>query len=719
MSASVTSSSWHRVAALRPRLRAQARLFRHRYRGELWYLLQDPATGRVHRFSPAARLLIAAMDGQRTVDELWALANRHLGEDAPTQDEVIQLLGQLHTTDLLQTDVTPDTAELFERGEREARTKRRRSWSNPMALRLPLWDPDAFLNRTQWAAAWLWSRWGALLWLAVVLPAAALLPSQWGELTHNLSHRVLAVDNLLLLWLVFPTLKALHELGHAYATKAGGGEVHDMGLMFLVLMPVPYVEASAATVFRDKRQRALVGAAGMLVELFVAALAFYLWMLAEPGLLRALLFNAMLVAGVSTLVFNGNPLLRYDAYYILVDLIEMPNLAQRATRYWAYLVERHLLGVHEAESPAHTTGDRAWFFFYGLASTVYRIFVTVAIALFVATQFFFVGVLLAIWAVLMMAAVPVAKALKHLLGSPRLMRQRRRAVGVVGSAVAAVLLLVLVVPMPFRTQAEGVVWLPEESLVRAGQSGFVQQVLATPGSAVRPGEPLLRLDDPALLAERDRLAARVAELEVELASRLVSEPAEAALVREKLQAESTGLALAQEQVARLLVRAEAAGVFQLPQARDLPGSFRRQGEVLGYVLDPAPERRQAVARVVVSQAEIDVVRQATAAVQVRLVGRLADALPARVVREVPAGESVLPSRALSVQGGGRFATDPADPQGTRTLERLFQFDLALDAPLRADLFGQRVHVRFEHPAEPLGHQWYRGLRRVFLTQFHV
>jgi putative peptide zinc metalloprotease protein len=369
MSAPLLSNSWYRVAALRPRLRSHARLHRHRYRGEVWYLLQDPGSGRVHRFTPAARTLIAAMDGSRTVADIWDLANRALGERSPTQDQVIQLLGQLHAADLLQSDVTPDVAELFARGEREVKVRRRAAYGNPMALRIPLWDPDRFLQRVRPWLGLLWSRWGALVWLAVVLPALCLVPSHWPELTGNFSDRVLSVDNLIVLYLLFPVIKAFHELGHASATKAGGGEVHDMGLILLVLMPVPYVEASAATAFRSKHRRALVGAAGMAVEMFIAALAFYVWLAIEPGIVKALLFNVMVIASVSTLIFNGNPLLRYDAYYILCDLIEMPNLSARALRYWAYLAERYALGVREAEGPIASHAEKAWFVCYGLAST--------------------------------------------------------------------------------------------------------------------------------------------------------------------------------------------------------------------------------------------------------------------------------------------------------------------------------------------------------------
>src|SRR5437867_4767957 len=380
MQSPLLSNSWYRVADRRPRLRSHARLYRHRYRGEVWYLLRDPASSRVHRFTPAARLIISLMDGMRPVSQLWEIANRRLGESAPTQDEMIQLLGQLHAADLLQSDVTPDVAELFALGEREDRARYRRSFANPMALRFPIWDPDAFLNRFDHWIRRIWGRWGAVVWLAVMLPALFLISPHWPELSNNFSDRVLAFDNLAVLYCVFPVLKALHELGHATATKAGGGEVHDMGLIVLVLLPVPYVEASAATIFKSKYRRALVGGAGVIVELFFAALAFYGWLLVEPGLVRAALFNAMLIASVSTLVFNGNPLLRYDAYYILADLIEIPNLAQQSARYWGYLAERYLLRVHDAASPAGSASESAWFMFYGLASTIYRLLVTIAIA---------------------------------------------------------------------------------------------------------------------------------------------------------------------------------------------------------------------------------------------------------------------------------------------------------------------------------------------------
>lgn len=714
MSSPLLSASWYRVAALRPRLRSHARLHRHLYRGAVWYLLQDPASGRVHRFTPAARVVIAAMDGRRTVEELWTIAHQRLGEEAPTQDDMIRLLGQLHAADLLQSDVTPDVVELFTRGERDQRARLRRSFANPMALRIPLWDPDAFLDRLRGPIRFVWSRWGGLAWLAVVLPALFLVPPHWSELTNNFSDRILGVSNVFALYLVFPLVKALHEMGHATATKAGGGEVHDVGVILLVLLPVPYVEASAATAFRSRHERALVGAAGMAAELFLAALAFYLWLLVEPGMVRAVLFNVMVIASISTLLFNGNPLLRYDAYYILLDLIEIPNLAARSTRYWGYLIERHALGVRNAQQPEASASEKAWFIFYGAASSVYRVLVAVAIALFIASRFFVIGVLLAGWAMITMAVVPLVRGVRHLAG-PRLRHQRKRATLVAAGSALALAVLLFAVPMPHHSQAEGVVWLPEQAMVRPGTDGFVGEFLAAPGQRVARGEPLIRCYDPMLAAQLRLSEAKVAELEAEYASAFAVDRTKAELVRQSLEAERSALAVASQKAGELVVKAAVDGVFVVPEGADLVGRYHRKGALLAYVIGDV----QPLARVVVPQEAADLVREATVRVGVRLVNHPDWLAGGRIVRQVPAGEEYLPSRALAAEGGGAIATDPRDSKAPKTLERMFQFDIALSGIPRLEVFGERVYVRFDHHMEPLARQWYRGIRLLFLSRFGV
>ena len=273
------------------------------------------------------------MNGERSLQEIWDTVCDQLGDDAPTQDETIQLLARLHASDLLQADVPPDSLELFRRFERDERSRRWRRFANPLSVRFPLLDPERFLTWALPAVQPLFGRLGFAVWLAVVFAASLLAGAHWHDLTHELADRALAPENLLILALVYPLVKALHECGHGFATKVWGGEVHEAGIVLLVLMPIPYVDASASTAFRSRRRRIVVSAAGMMVELFLAALALFVWLLVEPGTVRDAAWNVMLIGSLSTLLFNGNPLLRFDGYYVLADAVEIPNLKARSTQY--------------------------------------------------------------------------------------------------------------------------------------------------------------------------------------------------------------------------------------------------------------------------------------------------------------------------------------------------------------------------------------------------
>jgi len=715
MAGSFLSASWYRVAELRPQLRSHAHVQRQRYRGRPWYVLRDSASGKLHRFTPGSYHVLQLMDGQHSIDAIWKEVAAATGVDAPTQDEVIELLAKLHSGDLLQSDLPPDVAELTERGAKQKRQKRLQSFINPMSIRIPLWDPEAFLNRTWPALTWLFSPAGLVLWLLAVVPALVLAGMHWNELSSDLSGRVLGNQNLLLLLFVYPAIKLLHEMGHAYAVKSGDGEVHEMGVMFLVLAPIPYVDATASGGFRSKWQRALVGAAGMLVELFVAAVAMILWVLAEPGLVRSVAYNMIFVAGMSTLVFNGNPLLRYDAYYILADLIEIPNLAQRANQTWQWLAKRYLFGAKELERPQATTGEWRWFLFYGPASFFYRTFVMIAISLFIAGEFFFVGVLLAIWGAITMFVLPIVKGLSYVIGNQEIQRQRQRAMAVTFGGLVLFLLFVFLVPMPLHSHTQGVVWVPQNAEVRAGGNGFVERVMVEPGALVKEGDLLVVTRDFDLDADAVQRSQRIRQLEVQYGSQMFTERLQAAVVAEDLTRERVGLARTEERLGELLLTAGVAGNFRLPRADDLPDRYVKKGELLGYILSAPPR----VVRAVVGQDDIALVRSQLTGVEVKIADRLEETYAAQVLREVPGGQDQLPSKALSLEGGGIHGTDPRDPEGLKSLERLFQLDLELPEAVGDLQLGTRVYVRFRHEAEPLAKQWGRRLRQLFLSRFHV
>ncbi len=710
------SASWYRIRHLRPRLREHAEVRLHRYRGAPWYVLTDPLTGRVHRLAPPAWALIAALDGTSTVDEVWTEISATQGEAALGQDQVIALLGQLHAADLLQGDAPPDTHEIFERHGRLARRKLTQNLLNPMALRFRLWNPDRFLTRLLPLVGPLFSRWGFALWLALVGSATVLVAQHWPDLTAHLGDRVLAEGNLLLLAVILPAIKLLHELGHGFAVRRRGGAVHDMGVMFLVLLPLPYIDASAASGFRSRWDRVVVGAAGMMVELAIGALATFIWVAIEPGFARSIAFNVMLAAGATTILFNANPLLRYDGYYMLADAIEIPNLAQRATQYWGQLVETHLFATPPQQAHPHTPGERAWFLFYAPAAWLYRQAVMLSIALFLAGEYFTIGMALALWTLATGLVLPMAKMLRHVVASPRLRRHRARAVGLTFGAIAGLAALLLLVPAPLHTSAQGVVWLPEAAIVRAGTDGVVTRLLATPGTALAPGDAVSESEDPFLAARLARAQARVAEFEARLPAERFTNRVEAAITETELAQARAELAHEQRRQANLVARARAAGTLAIARPADLPGRYLKEGEILAYAL---PEDGPRIIRAAIPQDDIDLVRSRLLSVQVKLAGHLADALPARLVREVPGGRDELPSRALATTGGGAFAPHPRDPDGLRTLARVFQVDIELSPGAPAEAFGARAHIRFEHAWEPLGDQLWRRLRQLLLTRLQA
>lgn len=713
---SLLSSSWYRAADLRPRLRRQARVSRHRYRGERWYVLQDQGTGQFLRLNPAAYRAVALMDGERTLDEIWRNVCLTQGDDAPTQDEILQVLSRLHQANVLISDRRPDLGELEERRERTHAAKIKQYLSNPLSLKIPLIDPDAFLTglvRRVPGNAWFW----LLLWAGVVLAGATGAVYQWDALTHDLTARVFNTDNMLIMALVFPVLKAIHELGHGIAIKASGGACREMGVMFLVFIPVPYVDASQATAFPQKGRRMLVGAAGMMIELAFASIALLLWDAAEPGLSKAILHQVVILAGLTTLAFNLNPLLRFDGYYILADWLEIPNLGQKSTQYIGYLVQRYLFGAHRLSPPPTTPRESAWLVSYAIGSFAYRMLVAATIILLVAGKFFFIGVLLAGWAGWSMVLRPVVRALGQLSSSPQLEQVRWRAWSISLALTAVVAWLLFIVPAPSGTSTEGIVWATEDARLRTAYPCFGDAVLVAAGTRVTKGERLIACSEPELDAQIAQERAHVAELEARLAEAIGND-------RVQVQIASAGLRFGESRLADLIARRDAMtivsphdGTFVMASPNDFSGRFLNRGEVVGYVIVPS----RLTLLTVVPQGEVALVRQRTERVELRIVGDVWNPIRARIAREVPAATQDLPSLALSLAGGGNIGLEPEGTQGgeMRALTPLFQFELMLDGDALPGTLGRRVFVRFEHDAEPLADQWYRGLRQMFLKRFTV
>ena len=711
MSESLFSDQWYRVSDTHPRLRAEVEVQRQNVRDQRWYLLVNTANGRQFRINEKAYELVGRLDGERSVKQAWEALLDALRDDAPTQDEVMETLNELDRQDLLAHDAEADPRAMVRRRDERQQQKVQR-FVNPLALRVPLGDPSAWLARVPAVPRYAYNGWTLALWTIVALAGAIGAASHWPQLTLHAGEYMGSPRYLLLSWIAFPLLKAVHELAHAFAIRRWGGEVHEIGFTLFVLVPAPYVDASAAAAFAHRYQRFVVGAAGIMAELAIAAVALLVWLNVQPGIVRDFAFVTMFIASVSTVLFNGNPLLRFDAYYLACDAFNLPNLGPRSRSWWAGAVSR-VLGGRKASAPMElAAGEAKWLVLYAPASLAMQIAVSWVIVLWLGTH----STLLAAFAGLVMFVLLVVKPLSGAArrvwaaAAPAGGRLRAGAVALAGAALVTI--AVVAVPLPYYTVASGVVWPPEQARVRAGTDGFILELRARDGDRVVPGQVLAVLDDPALVAAHARVQNRLEQLHADRYGAMLQSPEQARRAEEEIFRAEAELARFAQRLSELEVRAQTAGTLSMSRQRDLPGTFVRQGATLAYVL----ERSEVAIRAAVPEYDAALVRDAMRSVEVRLAGARA-AAAAELVRDIPAATYDLPSPALGDRGGGVHATDPADKDGLRTREPVVLIDLKVPAS-RVERLGATAWVRFDHGAQPLAQRWYRGLRQVFLQHLN-
>ena len=734
---SLLSEHWHSVRFLRPRLRDGVQTMHRQLRGRAWVLLLDPVTQKFHRVPPSVWQLLQLLDGRRTLEDVWSAACAVPGSTstdadlqavavrgqtqarpllaAVSQQELVQLVASLHSNDLLQTQVSPDAEEVFERHRRQARQRFKQSWLNPISIRIPLFHPDAWFTRQAGLARILVSWPTLLLWFALVLPAGVLGWQHWTPLTANLSDRVLSGTNVLLLWFTYPLVKTVHEWAHGIAVKAYGGTVREIGLMMIVFMPVPYVDATSSYRFPSKWARALVAATGIMAELAMGAIALYVWLMAESGLVTAVAFNVVLIAGVSTVLVNGNPLMRYDGYFVLCDLLEIPNLGQRATQYWVYLVDRYGFGARDAHPPLQVEGERLILGIYGALGPPYRLFITFGLIWFVAAEYLFVGAVMAVLALWAAVLVPIWKGWKHLHSGNSLARRRDSAWRRTVAAIVLGACFFGLLPLPFYSVQQAVVWVPDEAMVRAAESGHVRVGDLPNGATVKPGQVLMQLDNPPLLAELGVAAAAVAEAQAQLRQAEFNASSRVDVLRGELNARLSKLADVQARIDGLNVVAAMAGKWVPQSDTDWAGRHVRRGDLIGHVVSGPSQ----VLRTAVTQDDMNLIQSRLRSVEVRLAHALHDPVEAKVLRPVPGGERSLVSAALGTAGGGSIPVDPSDQAGKTTLSRVFDIELQMAQPSSVAVFGERAHVRFDLGPAPLAWQWYMRLRQLFLERLSV
>lgn len=711
MNEHIFSDQWYRVADLRARIRKHLKVHRQVHRGKTWYILEDESNGRHHRLDPIAYAFIGRLDGEHTIEYHWEQMLEELKDDAPSQDDIVRLIGLLHQSDLIQCDIAPDVEELFQRQERRDH-KRRIGAINPLSFRLRLLDPTRILDKLTPRSQWIFSRGFFFIWLGTVAWAGVLLAQHWGTIAEHAVRSLPSSRYWMLAWFCYPVIKTLHEMAHALAVRHWGGAVHEMGVTLLVMMPIPYMDASAASAFNNKYHRILVSAAGIMAEVFIAAIALFVWLNVSDGLVRDIAFVTTAIAGISTVMFNANPLVKFDGYHMLADWLEIPNLAARSKVFWAHLARRKLLHAHIHTPMDLAPGEAPWLAAYGPVSFIYRLGIMAVLVGWFSNLSLMLAAAVALLFLYALALKPGWDIFVYLSQSPEIQRHRARAWTVVSVSTIALLLAIVALPMPYATLAQGIVWVGDEARVRTATKGTLQQILASDGELVELEQPLFQLKNPLLAARKQQLEAELKALDAKYNAVIDSDSAKLQQIEEAIHSKEAEIDEAEREIAALTVKAPVSGRLVISQPQDLIGTFIGKGTVLAHVLQNDVTRLRAV----IPQADATLVKSQTKAISVRLSESGATPLPATLITETPSATTRLPGPALAYAAGGPVITDPADPDNLTTLEPVFIVDVRLSST-HVNRVGERAWLRFDHGHAPLLTQWMLRWKQLLLNRF--
>ena len=712
--------SWYKVADLLPQIHVSLNISRQKYRERIWYVVQDPNNNQFFRINQPAYQFLAYLDGKRTVDTAWNTCYEEYGDNAPTQGEAITLLGQLYSSNLLQGDVPADTEGLLKRHQKRRKRETAAYMKGILFARIPLWNPDHFLEKWVFLFGPFFSRVGYLLGLLVIGLGLTFVFNNFDALARE-SADSLSLSNLPWLYLMFAVTKLLHEFGHGFACKyygkktGTGGSVSTMGLAFLLLTPVPYVDATSSWAFKNKWKRVAVAGAGMYVELLFAAIAAIIWSQTSPGdPLHVLSFNVMFISSVTTILFNGNPLLRYDAYYMLADAFEIPNLSGRSKLHMKYMFRKFLYGVRQAKSPAYDFFESVFMTLYAILSELYKIVIYASIIFILSELNPALGLIGLLFYVGIGLGMPLMKLLRYLVTSPELARTRVRALSISSGILAGTIYLIAGIKLADNVVVEGVVEPTELIQVHVQADGFVLHHLNRQHSVLSGKTEIYHAENPELKLKITEAEAEIDRLKVLIRAYSGVDPARKTIHQNSYNALLKRIELLNKEMAELKVLAPQNGLFIPNDNRDLQGKFMKKGEKLGMIVSP----EKLIIRSIIDQDMVRILDEADDKVEFRLRGRPDLDFNAKVETRKQAGLSKLPSAALGYLGGGEIDVKSTE-QGTETKE--FFFEIILKPQDKAwDLRpGQVVAVRYEMEEKTVFEMVQSFVNRLLLKRFRI
>lgn len=619
------------------RKRGDLEVNRQVYQGQAWFVVKDPISLHYFRFRPEEYALLEMLDGQASLETLKDRFEERFPPRRITVEELARFVSTLHRSGLVIGDRPGQGPQLYER-RRQRKWKEWVAWlSNVMSMRFRGIDPDRLLDRMNPWLGWIFSPPAIAVFMAFALSALLLVLVNFDVFRSKLPefNQFFAAGNWLYLAIALGLTKVIHEFGHGLSCKYYGGECHEMGVMLLVFTPCLYCDVSDSWMLPNKWKRAAIGAAGMYVEVIMAAIATYLWWNSHPGVFNQLCLDVMFVSSVSTILFNANPLLRYDGYYILSDVLEIPNLRQKATTILGRLASKWCLGIKQPEDPFLPQRRLGWFAFYAVASSLYGWFVTLSIFLFVWNVFKpyrleVIGQVLAGAALWGLVVRPLQGMIKFLKVPGR--RDEVKAVNLLVTCIVAGLVAaaIALIPLPQRVWCSAELRPRGEETVYVSVAGRLEELLVKADEEVRRGQRLAVLSSLELELEIADLEGKLVQAESRLASlqrERFNDPAaglELGTVQETLKSVSEQLERKRRDRAELVLVAPRDGVVlpapDVPARPDPSGrlptwtgnalSKRNLGTTFtpGTVLCMVGDRERFEAVMVIDQTEVEFIK---------------------------------------------------------------------------------------------------------------
>src|SRR6266849_3191243 len=427
-----------------------------KYEGRTYYVVKDPVSMRYYRFKEQEHFLIGLMDGSFTLDDAQKAYEKRFRPERLTLEDLEGFGRQLLTAGLAQNESPQAGKQLFDRRKKRRRQEWMQTFTNILYIKIPVFDPDKLLTGMLRYMGWIFTVPFLLVSVAVMLAALMLVATHFETFRDKLPsyHEFFSFKTVVYLWVALGAVKIIHEFGHGLSCKAFGGEVHEMGLLFLVFSPCLYCNVSDAWTLPSKWKRIIISAAGIYVELIIAAIATFVWWNtpAQP-FINNMSRSLMVVCSVSTIVFNANPLMRYDGYYILADWLEIPNLRDRSNRFLQRLAMDYCMGIEVQPEQYMTLWRRVLFVVYAIVSYIYRWVITFSILYFMSMflkpyKLGVVSGMLAFAAGASMVGWPLYRLGKNVHKRGRLPDMKSGRVTISAIALGTLIVLFFVLPLP-------------------------------------------------------------------------------------------------------------------------------------------------------------------------------------------------------------------------------------------------------------------------------